>query len=117
MIYEDNFYQGYPALTVHRYGKGLAYYVCADAEECFYEDLYRGIITQQHIQPIIDAVPEGIEVSSRNSENYDYVFLQNFTNDPIPIRLPENAEILSGNYDGDVHGYSTVIFRRKTARF
>ena len=40
MNYGSDFYQGTPALTVNQYGKGYAYYICADAEEPFYHDLY-----------------------------------------------------------------------------
>lgn len=35
--------QGTPALTVNQYGKGYAYYICADAEELFYHDFYAKI--------------------------------------------------------------------------
>lgn len=35
MNYGSDFYQGTPALTVNQYGKGYAYYICADAEEPF----------------------------------------------------------------------------------
>lgn len=112
MTYGDNFYKGYPALTVHEYGKGLAYYICADAENRFYDDLYQAIITRQHIHPILDAIPEGIEVSSRNGETCEYVFIQNFTNAPIPVAIPDGAKILAGDYAGTVQGYSTVIFQR-----
>lgn len=113
MTYADNFYKGYPALTVHEYGNGLAYYICADAEERFYNDLYRAIITRQHIQPIMDVIPEGIEVSSRRGGEYEYIFVQNFTDEAVHIAIPDGAKILSGNYDKTVQGYSTVIFQRK----
>lgn len=43
MNYGSDFYQGTPALTVNQYGKGYAYYICADAEEPFYHDLYAKI--------------------------------------------------------------------------
>lgn len=39
MNYGSDFYQGTPALTVNQYGKGYAYYICADAEELFYHDV------------------------------------------------------------------------------
>ena len=44
MNYGSDFYQGTPALTVNQYGKGYAYYICADAEEPFYHDLYAKIL-------------------------------------------------------------------------
>ncbi len=114
MTYAENFYKGYPALTVNNYGSGLAYYVCADAEMDFYLDLYRNIIAEQNIPPVMDSIPEGIEISSRTIKNTEYVFVQNFTEEPICIRLPNEAEILFGCYDGAIQGYSSVIYRKKT---
>ena len=49
MNYGSDFYQGTPALTVNQYGKGYAYYICADAEEPFYHDLYAKILAKHHI--------------------------------------------------------------------
>ena len=101
-------------MTVNDYGSGLAYYICADAETDFYLDLYRNIISEQHIPPVMDSIPEGIEISSRTIKNTEYVFVQNFTEEPICIRLPNESEILFGCYDGTIQGYSSVIYRKKT---
>lgn len=46
MTYGSDFYVGYPALTVNSYGKGQAWYVAADAEKEFQEDLIRKIAEQ-----------------------------------------------------------------------
>lgn len=114
MEYADNFYKGYPALTVHKYGSGHAYYICADAEADFYHDFYQRIITAQQIRPILDRIPEGIEVSSRVHKDFEYVFVQNYTDSTIDICLPDHIEILSGNYNGTISGYTTIILQRKS---
>lgn len=116
MKYADNFYKGYPALTVHSYGNGYAYYICADADTDFYHDLYQSVISQHQIHPILDNIPEGIEVSSRVSEEIEYVFIQNYTCDAIKFPLPEHIKILYGNYNGTITGYSTIIFQRKAGQ-
>ena len=95
MQYADNFYAGYPALTVHKYGDGLAFYLCADAEDTFYYDFYRQIIQEQELPVIMDHIPEGIEVSSRSSGRQEFIFAQNYTDSPIPFTLPGHAQILS----------------------
>ena len=112
MKYADNFYKGYPALTVNEYGSGHAYYICADAEADFYYNLYQRIITRQQIRPILDRIPEGIEVSSRVNKDFEYVFVQNYTCNAIDICLPDDIKILSGEYDGTIPEYSTIIFQR-----
>lgn len=115
MVYGNDFYKGYPALTRHRYGQGTAYYICADAERGFYHDLYQQIIAKHQLQQIMKNIPAGIEISSRTGKQFEYIFIQNYTENKIPVRIPDDAEILWGNYDGDVSGYSTVICRRKLA--
>lgn len=112
MVYGDNFYKGYPALTRHKYGKGVAYYICADAEMSFYHDLYKQIITENHIRQIMKDIPDGIEVSSRNGKKYEYLFIQNYTEHKICINLPDKTEILWGSHNGTVSQYSTIICRR-----
>ena len=52
-------------------------------------------------------------VLSRSGEKYEYLFIQNYTDHKISIRIPKNTEILWGSYDGGVCGYSTVICRKK----
>ena len=49
MTYGSDFYAGYPALTVNSYGKGQAWYVAADAEKEFQENLIRKIAEQSGI--------------------------------------------------------------------
>ena len=79
----------------------------------FYHDLYNRIITENQLQQIMTDIPDGIEVSSRSGEKYEYLFIQNYTDHKISIRIPKNTEILWGSYDGGVCGYSTVICRKK----
>ena len=111
MQYTDNFYAGYPALTVHQYGDGLAFYLCADAEAAFYDDFYRLIIQEQKLLVITDSIPEGIEVSSRTDGQQEFIFVQNYTHSPIPFSLPAHAQILFGEYDGTIKEYSTIIYQ------
>ncbi len=112
MVYGDDFYKGYPALTRHKYGKGIAYYICADAEDRFYLALYQKIIAEAKLTPILNNIPEGIEVSSRIGKDNEYVFIQNYSASEIPVELPGNADILYGVYCGSIPGYSTIIYRK-----
>ena len=109
MQYADNFYAGYPALTVHKYGEGLAFYLCADAEDAFYYDFYRLIIQKLELPVIMDSISEGIEVSSRTDGQHEFIFAQNYTRSSIPFTLPDHAQILFGEYDGSIKEYSTII--------
>ena len=103
MNYGKDFYQGTPALTVNQYGKGYAYYICADAEELFYHDFYAKILAKHHIHSILNTIPDGIEVTSRTDDEYEYIFIQNFSYRNIDIVLPKKG----GYHSTEIR---TVIF-------
>lgn len=66
-------------MTVNEFGKGKAYYICADAEQKFFDNVYEEIVTKAGVErPLKQPVPEGIEVCTRQSKDAEYVFIQNF---------------------------------------
>lgn len=113
MNYGSDFYQGTPALTVNQYGKGYAYYICTDAEELFYHDFYAIILAKHHIHSILNTIPDGIEVTSRTDDEYEYIFIQNFSYRNIDIVLPKKGDIIYGNKNGNIRQYETIVFRKK----
>lgn len=113
MTYGEDFYAGSPAFTCNQYGKGKAYYICADMEEAFYNDTYPQIAEEAGIEPILREVPHGMEVSERHNEKHKYIFVQNFNRENIEMELPmEEYEILYGSYDGTIKGFGTVILKK-----
>lgn len=116
MNYGSDFYQGTPALTVNQYGKGYAYYICTDAEEAFYNEFYSKILAKHHIHSILNTVPEGIEVTSRINDGYEYIFIQNFSVHTVTLDLPPKIDILYGNKDGNIHQYETIVFRKNDSK-
>ena len=110
--YGDGFYQGFPALTVHSWGKGEAYYVCADMEPGLYEELFEHIVRKRDIQPILPNLPENVCITSRQDDLWEYVFLQHFTVDTVNGPLPPGAKLLLGNAEGIMKGRSSIIFER-----
>ncbi len=111
MTYGKEFYAGKPVLTQNSYGKGTAYYVAADMETAFYEDTFRNILEKHGIEPLLPGVklPEGVGVSSRETDNAKFLFLQNFSGGDVKVPLPENAEILQGSKDGTLKNLETKI--------
>lgn len=113
MVYGEDFYAGMPALLVNEYGAGKAYYVCADAEQDFYNDLYRRLATEAGVDGIWEeAVPEGVEVTLRKDGDTEYVFLQNFNRHPVSVRLPEGT-VLFGPDSGTMNPLESIVIRRK----
>ena len=121
MVYEDDFYKGYPALTRNHYGNGRAYYVCADGEQDFYDDLFWKVVSEAGIKPLAKGlIPEEVEVTSRESDLYEYLFLQNFSQQPVRLEqklldsLSEGTVLLNGiTVRGEIEPYGTVIVRRE----
>ncbi len=114
MEYEKDFYQGLPVLTRHAFGKGKAFYVCADMEQAFYTDVLTRIIKQENVSTPMEQIPDGIEVSTRESSEYLYTFVQNFNHEPVSVSLPEPAVLWFGTETkGTVPEYGTVVYRTK----
>lgn len=94
-VYEQDFYAGTPALTVNEYGKGLAYYVCADAEQGFYDELYAEIVDRAGVsRPLDGPIPAGFEVTTRRAFDAEYIFIQNYNSTPAVFPIPKDAEVL-----------------------
>lgn len=111
MTYGQDFYRGKPVLTRHAYGKGTAWYLAADPEQRFLDDLTPLLLKEAKIEPIVADFPEGVTVQSRENEEYKYVFLENYGEEEREITLPENAEVLYGQEDGILKAYSVLIFK------
>ncbi len=97
-VYGTDFYAGTPALTVNRFGEGLAYYICADAEQAFYDDVYREIAREAGLQgPLSWEIPDGVEVTSRAGSQTEYIFIQNFSGQaaavPVNRLLSEDSSL------------------------
>ena len=114
-VYGTDFYQGMPALTRNVYGKGAAYYVCADFEQGFYDDVYSKIVQEAEVKGAFEDIPEGVEVTSRYSQEFQYIFVQNFNRHSVEIPLPvDEMEIILGDYNnGIISSFETVVLKVK----
>lgn len=113
--YGQDFYQGMPAFTKNSYGKGNAYYICADFEQGFYDEVYRKIAETANVRGALEDIPEGVEVTTRYGTEYQYLFVQNFNRHAVEMSLPtETMEILLGKYEGiTIESLETVILKGK----
>ena len=82
-------------MTHKAYGEGHAYYVGADMEQAFYDDLFKGVAEEAGVKSLAEAVPEGVSVNVRQSENAEYLFIQNFSRKEVVVPVTgEYQEIL-----------------------
>ncbi len=111
MTYGKDFYAGTPALLENDFGAGKAYYVCADAEQAFYDDFYERLTKEAGISPILSTeIPDGVEVTSRSGENADYIFFQNFNRHDVKVQLPE-GEVIFGDKEGNMKPLGNIVVK------
>lgn len=111
MTYGKDFYAGTPALLENDFGEGKAYYVCADAEQAFYDDFYERLTKEAGISPILSTeIPDGVEVTSRSGENADYIFFQNFNRHDVKVQLPE-GEVIFGDKEGNMKPLGNIVMK------
>lgn len=114
MSYGKDFYAGMPALTKNCFGVGEAYYICADFEQAFYDDLYKKIVTAAGIKGPVSDIPNGVEVTSRENDSAEFIFVQNFNRHPVEMALPiSECSILLGEYSGTIQSFGTIILKRE----
>jgi beta-galactosidase len=113
MEYGKDFYKGLPILTANKYGKGTAYYVCADGEQAFFDELCDKVLKENNIYSCLQCeIPNGVAVSQRVKENTKYIFIQNYND--FEVKMDISAEkVLFGNADGCLKAYGTTIIKRK----
>lgn len=111
MTYKSKFYAGKPALTYNHYGSGQAYYICADMEQSFYDDVYSRILQDCGMKGLMAGIPENVEISSRETVEHIFIFIQNYGNETIKMELPTGAEVISGESSGQLQGLSTIVLQ------
>lgn len=102
--YESDFYAGMPAVTVHSYGNGKAYYIGTRMEE---EDLikfFTPIWSECSIKE--KELPEGVEYLTRTAEDGStFDFYVNYNAMPVTVQLSKdgtnllNGEAVSGKVE------------------
>jgi len=93
--YAAEFYQGTPAVTVNRVGKGRVYYVGASAEGAFYDDLLARLAAEATI-PMLPPLPPNVEVLERRGMSGRFLFVINYTADPQTIDIATTGKNLLG---------------------
>ena len=113
MTYGSDFYAGYPALTVNSYGKGQAWYVAADAEKEFQENLIRKIAEQSGISCGVEGeIPKDLEVTSRETEKECFYIYQNWGREEVSLPLPNGTvEAVYGEYEKKLSPYGLAVIR------
>lgn len=91
-VYTDEFYEGKPAVTTRRLGKGTVTYVGVDSTDGSLEkDILKKLYKMLDI-PVMD-LPYGISIEYRNG----FGIVLNYTDNPFTFKLPEGSKVLIGS--------------------
>lgn len=101
--YADDFYKGMPAVTKHSYGKGNCYYIATRIEDDFLQEFYQVLVKSIGISmPPVKEIKKGLSVTSRCSEDREYLFFMNYSEGVQEIELKDDimacspASLISG---------------------
>lgn len=111
MKYGKDFYKGTPALTRNTFGKGFAYYVCADADQSFWDDIIARVAECSGLGEITP-LAEGLLLNCRQKDGKEYMFLQNFSEKPAPLPKfckPDNL-FIGKSENGMIAPLDTLVF-------
>jgi beta-galactosidase len=87
-VFASDYYARGPALTVHQFGQGQAYYVATQGSDELLAGLVRLLCQQAAVSPVLHA-PEGIEVTQRvRADGRVVYFLLNHSGKPGVVTLP-----------------------------
>ncbi len=113
-VYQHDFYQGRPAVTRNLYGKGQAYYLAARTGVDFLYDFYQTIIDTHGICACTALrLPKGVVATSRQQNDEEYLFVQNYSDQTVTLELAEESRALEPLLHPDLlngHQYSLPAF-------
>ncbi len=93
-VYGEDFYQGTPALTCKRYGRGKAYYAAARSDAAQMRPLFERMLAEAGI-PVKD-LPEGVEYHVRTGVEGTYEFYLNCSGAPVTVSGADGVNLETG---------------------
>ena len=84
--FTEDYYAGLPAITKHQFGKGYSYYVGTQPNQSFLNRFLATILAELNITAFLK-VPEGVEVTVRENDQHQYMFLLNYNQEAVTIPL------------------------------
>ena len=81
-VYSDGYYQGTPAVTIHRYGTGTAVYQACRDSGALKDALFDRLLSEHGIASVVSCnttLPHGVTVHSRTDGINTYVFVENYS--------------------------------------
>ncbi|TIT25357.1 MAG: beta-galactosidase, partial [Mesorhizobium sp.] len=95
--WSSRFCAGQPAITSRQLGKGRVVYVGTYLTHELAEAIAEGVLTRAGVAPLLPELPDGVEVSIREAEDRQLMFVQNTTEVPVAVPgVPQGLDLLTG---------------------
>lgn len=111
--WSDRFLEGTPMLTERKVGKGRAMYLATYLSQELVELLAAQVFPDVPVKPLIEDLPEGVEVSMRTAEDRRLLFVINTRSSTCVMNtLPAGRDLLTGKtIDGpaELPGYGCFV--------
>lgn len=92
-LYTQDYYQGEPALTINKYGKGYVLYLGTLMDNQFYQTLIDWLLKKIKITSSLK-LPSGVELSERSKEGKKILFLLNHNKEEKQVKIDKEYEDL-----------------------
>jgi len=76
--YGDDWYAGRPVLTRTKVGKGEVYYVAAQTDQRFTDQLMKALAQKAGVRPTVEGLPAGVNAQSRSDGTTETILTMNF---------------------------------------
>lgn len=86
--YGEEFYQGTPAVTCRKIGRGRIYYIGARTDLTFLQDFLGDIVAECGIAPVLDGLPAAVRAARRTGADGTCYFLYNLSDKETAVTLP-----------------------------
>lgn len=111
--WSDRSLAGKPMLTERKVGKGRAIYLATYLTPEVVELLAATVLAQSGVEPLVEGLPAGVEVSLRVADDRRLLFVINTTSDNRSFKsLPSGTDLLTGGAVGgqtELAGYGCLV--------
>jgi beta-galactosidase len=105
--WSNRFAAGEVAVTSRRVGKGRVVYVGTYLTEDLVDTLMTDLIAQAGVEPLLPNLPEGVEVTRRESDDVKLLFILNTKDEPARVSgIPDGTALVA---DAPVNGGTVTL--------
>jgi hypothetical protein len=94
--YREDYFAGGPAVTRHRSGQGIAYYLGTSLRQDGLSWLLGRVLADAGLQSA-NELPRGVEITRRSDGRHTWLFVLNYSEEPAQVELPAGGvNLLTG---------------------